>query len=232
MKHVSQLTGCLIVEKSCRHVNDLLTQIEAEKSSRAAETEEAQMMQMGPPTLADNQMPNIAPTDQIELKTMVDAIAAASHREAEAHETAIFLTKENDELKLKLRVLIEDNNKLIELYEGAVAENHNDGKGTKISEEQITEGESYQYQQFSEDLQMKKELDNLKHQLLEMHEENEKLMGLYEKAMQEKNELKRLFAYNEQKHNETRAEINCPENLVEIDGGRNLQSNEFFMPVD
>ncbi|PQQ14032.1 hypothetical protein Pyn_37758 [Prunus yedoensis var. nudiflora] len=35
----------------------------------------------------------------MELKTMVDAIAAASEREAEAHETAIILSKENDGLE-------------------------------------------------------------------------------------------------------------------------------------
>lgn len=46
-------------------------------------------------------------------------------REAEAHETAIMLAKENDELKMKLKALIEDNSKLIELYEQAAAENNN-----------------------------------------------------------------------------------------------------------
>ncbi|KAJ0860309.1 hypothetical protein HanRHA438_Chr13g0622261 [Helianthus annuus] len=61
--------------------------------------------------------------DQGELQTMVDAIAAASQREAEAHETAIILSKENDELRVKLKMLIDDNNKLIELYDHAVADN-------------------------------------------------------------------------------------------------------------
>lgn len=61
-------------------------------------------------------------SDQRELQTMVDAIAAASQREAEAHETAIILSKENDELRIKLKMLIDDNNKLIELYEKAVAD--------------------------------------------------------------------------------------------------------------
>ncbi|KAD1742251.1 hypothetical protein E3N88_42367 [Mikania micrantha] len=58
-------------------------------------------------------------SDQRELQAMVDAIAAASQREAEAHETAIILSKENDELRAKLKMLIDDNNKLIEIYDHA-----------------------------------------------------------------------------------------------------------------
>ncbi len=34
---------------------------------------------------------------------MVHAIAAASQREAKAHETAIMLSKENEELRMKLK---------------------------------------------------------------------------------------------------------------------------------
>ncbi|KAJ4890577.1 P-loop containing nucleoside triphosphate hydrolases superfamily protein [Raphanus sativus] len=61
--------------------------------------------------------------DQIEVETMVQAIACASQREAVAHETAVKLSKENEELCQKIKVLIEDNNKLIELYEQVAAEN-------------------------------------------------------------------------------------------------------------
>ncbi|KAJ6311044.1 hypothetical protein OIU76_015712 [Salix suchowensis] len=71
----------------------------------------------------------------MELKTMVDAIAAASQREAEAHEKAITLYTENNELQLKLETLIEANedlqsklkalieekNSLIEMYERAAS---------------------------------------------------------------------------------------------------------------
>lgn len=81
--------------------------------------------------LASNDMSTISFSDQMELKTMVDAIAAASQREASAHETAIALSKENDELRMKLRVLIEDNNKLIELYETAASESKF-GNGSKV----------------------------------------------------------------------------------------------------
>jgi kinesin family member 15 len=58
---------------------------------------------------------------QMELKTLVDAIASASQRETKAHETAIGLAKENDELRMQLKVLIEDNKRLVELYEHTIA---------------------------------------------------------------------------------------------------------------
>ncbi|CAA6662821.1 unnamed protein product [Spirodela intermedia] len=107
---------------------------------------------------------------QMELKAMVDAIAAASQREAEAHETAILLAKENEELRAKLNVLIEENNKLIELYEAAVSEGIISKKAGEEEEDQ----------------------ESRKEELREVHEENERLMGLYERAMQERDELKRL----------------------------------------
>ncbi|CAI9105872.1 OLC1v1004893C1 [Oldenlandia corymbosa var. corymbosa] len=214
-------------EKLQRHVNDLLTQLEVEKSSRAAEIEEAKTS--GLHSLNKNQMPSTAPADQKELQTIVDAIAAASQREAEAHETAIFLSKENDELKMKLKVMIEDNNRLIELYEGAVEENHNGSKGARVTKEQRSEEETYHYHKDQEEhLQMEKEIDNLKHQLQEMHEENDKLMGLYEKAMQEKDELKRVVVSNEQNMNGMRVEFNCPEKLVVMYGVKESQSDENF----
>ncbi|CDP15586.1 unnamed protein product [Coffea canephora] len=197
-------------EKLQRHVDDLVRQLEAER------TQDALRNQPGLPSMAKNQIPNTAPPEQIELKTMVDAIAAASQREAESHEMAIFLSKENDELKMKLKVLIEDNNKLIELYEAAVAQNHADGKETHKSEERMEEEQYHDSQLAGEQLEMNKEVQNVKHQLLEMHEENEKLMGLYEKAMQERDELKRLLASNEQKSVEKRVECDRPVELVEM----------------
>ncbi|KAL3530221.1 hypothetical protein ACH5RR_009543 [Cinchona calisaya] len=219
-------------EKLQRHVDDLVIQLEAERASKAAKTEEALRTQFGLPSLANNQVLTNAPTDQIELKTMVDAIAAASQREAEAHETAIILSKENDELKMKLKVLIEDNNKLIELYEVAVADNHTDSKETDTCKEQTREEEKLRFSQFAvEHSDIKKEVENLKHQLLDLHEENERLMGLYEKAMQERDEFKRLLASSEQKIVETTGDFNCPAKLVKI-GGNDLDSDELFIPVD
>ncbi|XP_027102355.2 kinesin-like protein KIN-12E [Coffea arabica] len=213
-------------EKLQRHVDDLVRQLEAER------TQDALRNQPGLPSMAKNQIPNTAPPEQIELKTMVDAIAAASQREAESHEMAIFLSKENDELKMKLKVLIEDNNKLIELYEAAVAQNHADGKETHKSEERMEEEQYHDSQFAGEQLEMNKEVQNVKHQLLEMHEENEKLMGLYEKAMQERDELKRLLASNEQKSVEKRVECDRPVELVEMYEENHLKLEESFMPVD
>ncbi|XP_051113609.1 kinesin-like protein KIN-12E isoform X2 [Andrographis paniculata] len=112
-------------------------------------------------------------SDQTEIKTMVDAIAAVSEREAEAHERVVSMSKETDELRSKLKVSIEEKNKLIDLYERAVAENK--GKSDDVAADEQAEVES------------------LKHHLSEMHEENDRLLSLYEKAMQERDELKRVI---------------------------------------
>lgn len=85
---------------------------------------------------------------EMELKAMVHAIAAASQREAEAHETTISLAKENEDLKLQLGAIMEDTR-----------------RGST---------------------------ENLEVQLREMHHENEKLLGLYEDAMHERDDLGRL----------------------------------------
>ncbi|KAF5930199.1 hypothetical protein HYC85_031072 [Camellia sinensis] len=198
-------------DKFERHVTDFVTELEAERSSKV-QKEEAQKLQI----------PNIALNDQMELKAMVDAIAAANQREAEAHETAIILSKENDELQKKLKVLIEDNNKLIELYDRANSENA-DKSMVKVHDPQEykTEDHSNHFGEFGEEkeLEVKREVENLEHQLAEMHEENEKLMALYEKAMQERDEFKRMLSFGGQNIVEIR-KINYPEKLVEVDGGK------------
>uniref|UniRef100_A0A5B7BRW2 Putative phragmoplast orienting kinesin 2 isoform X1 n=1 Tax=Davidia involucrata TaxID=16924 RepID=A0A5B7BRW2_DAVIN len=202
-------------DKLERHITDLATELEAERSSQAIK-EEKQKLQIELPSLT---------TDQIELKTMVDAIAAASQREAEAHETAIILSKENDELRMKLKVLIEDNNKLIELYERAVAENNDKNSDTVQNSQENAQNHDNDLTEFAEELEMRREVENLEHQLLEMHEENEKLMGLYEKAMQERDEFKRMLSSGGQNSIEIR-EFNCPEKFVEVDGGESLKSDK------
>ncbi|KAA8544392.1 hypothetical protein F0562_022404 [Nyssa sinensis] len=203
------------------HVNDLVTELEVERSSKAIK-EEPQKLQIELPSITTDHMPNIALNDQIELKTMVDAIATASQREAEAHETAIILSKENDELRMKLKVLIEDNNKLIELYERAVAENNDkNSDAAQNSQEENAQNHNNDLTVFAEELEMRTEVENLEHQLMEMHEENEKLLGLYEKAMQERDEFKRMLSSGGQNSTEIR-EFNCPEKFVEVDGGESL----------
>ncbi|GFY98894.1 P-loop containing nucleoside triphosphate hydrolases superfamily protein [Actinidia rufa] len=209
-----------------RHVNDLVTELEAERSSKV-QKEETQKLQI--------ELPSVT-ADQIELKTMVDAIAAASQREAEAHETAIFLSKENEELRMKLKVLIEDNNKLIELYEQAVSENTDKGRGNvrNCQEYNIEDRSNHHYGEFAneKELVVKREVENLEHQLMEMHEENEKLMVLYEKAMQERDEFKRLFSSGGKNIVETKGEFNFPEKLVEVDGGENHKPDEYTVSLD
>ncbi|GFZ13069.1 P-loop containing nucleoside triphosphate hydrolases superfamily protein [Actinidia rufa] len=182
-----------------RHVTDLITEVEAERSSKV-QKEETQKLQIELPSLT---------TDQIELKTIVDAIAAASQREAEGHETAIF--------------------SLVELYERAVLENTDRGwDNIRNCQKYNTEDHSnHHYGGFVDEkkLVVKREVENLEHQLMEMHEENEKLMVLYEKAMQERDEFKRLFSSGGKNIVETR-EFNCPEKLVEVDGGENHKPDE------
>ncbi|KAL5574549.1 hypothetical protein UlMin_016248 [Ulmus minor] len=183
-------------EKLERDVNDLMTKLEEERSSKAIRegTEQVEL-----PSLSSD-VPTINLGDQMELKTMVDAIAAASQREAEAHETAITLSKEKDELRLRIKVLLEDNNKLIELYERATTELQN--KTSEIQDE----------------VETNKVVENLEHQLMEMHEENEKLMGLYEQAMQERDEFKRVLSSGVGQRNESKGEFDCAETVVKVDG--------------
>jgi kinesin family protein 15 len=187
---------------------------------------------------------------QIELKTLVDAISSASQREAEAHETAIGLAKENEELRMQLKVLIEDNKRLFDLYEHAIlnVEANQDGNcptipqnehasvqqgshpfgenlvnadlpntppagpsdlhvhnSSSMKEESKVADEKY----VNEDYLSRNTSAELRLQLEEMHEENDRLMGLYEKAMQERDEYKRKVL--EQSNSETVKETQSDE---------------------
>ncbi|ESQ45972.1 hypothetical protein EUTSA_v10010073mg [Eutrema salsugineum] len=150
---------------------------------------------------------------QMEVKTMVQAIACASQREAEAHETAIKLSKENDELCKKIKVLIEDNNKLIELYEQVAAENSSRALGNTETDSSSNNAEAQNSAEIALEVErsaaaeLKSMIGNLENQLSEVHEENEKLMSLYENAMKEKDEVKRQISPPGQ------------EKLIEVDAG-------------
>ncbi|KAK6119826.1 hypothetical protein DH2020_046421 [Rehmannia glutinosa] len=152
---------------------------------------------------------------------LVDAIAAASHREAKAHETAILLSKENDELRMKLKVLVEDNNELIDLYETAIAENSRKSCEHSLNPPENS-NEDHNFTEVAEEkkLEMKREFESLNHQLAEMHEENDKLLSLYEKAMQERDELKKVIASGQRKSESNKGDFSCLEKLVEIDEGQ------------
>ncbi|RRT57861.1 hypothetical protein B296_00019674 [Ensete ventricosum] len=218
------LSSCLEAkEKLERRVDELGSELEEQRNSTHAPYEGVELPQTncditsGRGKLSD---------DQIELKTMVDAIAVASQREVEAHETAIALAKENEELRMKLGVLIEDNNKLIELYENAIAEGGNNDAGSlaKVDKSLVQVDMSAEFneirpEEFNQGFHCsgKKDIESLEHQLYEMHEENEKLMGLYEKAMKERDDFKRILASMESNMSLTKEEIVCPEKLVEMD---------------
>ncbi|XP_021892636.1 kinesin-like protein KIN-12E [Carica papaya] len=201
-----------------KRVNDFIKELEEEKSSKDTKEEIQEVKFQNLST----DVPTINLNDQMELKRMVDAIAAASQKEAEAHETAIKLVKENDELRLKLKVLLEDNNKLIELYEKAAAENNY--KGSTSTENALgnntrnDNSDNVDEAAEKKEVDMKKVVENLEHQLLDLHEENEKLMGLYERAMQERDEFKRMVSSSGLNVAESR-EPDFPEKLVEVDDG-------------
>ena len=222
----------LLTIKSCRNVNDLVTKLDEERTYR---TTKEGIQQVELPSLPTD-VPIINLNDQMELKTMVDAIAAASQREAKAHETAIMLSKENDELRMKLKVLIEDNNKLIELYERAAAEgNYKTTNKIDRAEEGGTEAQNtdgFTELAKEKEFEMKNVIENLEHQLLDINEENEKLMGLYERAMQERDELKRMLSSSGQRRGESKLEFDCPEKLVEVDGMDHIESGELPISVE
>ncbi|KAI4322505.1 hypothetical protein L6164_022193 [Bauhinia variegata] len=198
-------------EKLERHVDDLTAQLEEEKSKTMKEGKQ----QMDLPSLSSD-MPVVNLKDQLELKAMVDAIATASQREAEAHETAIMLSKENDELRMKLKVLIEDNNKLIELYEEAASESN----PKTINKAESTQEIGLKVDNTENETELKRAVEKLEHQLVEMNDENEKLMSLYERAMQERDDFKRIISSCGHKRVETEGETSCHEKLVEVDGGK------------
>ncbi|XP_074585847.1 kinesin-like protein KIN-12G [Curcuma longa] len=209
-------------EKLERRVDELVFQLEEQRKSTLALSEGSELPQSECIVLETEKSSD----DQIELKTMVDAIAVASQREVEAHESAIALARENEELRLKLTVLIDDNNKLIELYESAIAEGANnvavcgckfvqtDGQDETSSERHENRPEESICEFHDSEI---KDIENLQHQLHDLHEENEKLMGLYEEAMKERDEFKRILASMETKVLSTKEEISCPEKLVEMD---------------
>uniref|UniRef100_A0ACD6A7U1 Uncharacterized protein n=1 Tax=Avena sativa TaxID=4498 RepID=A0ACD6A7U1_AVESA len=208
------LSVCLQAkEKLERRVDELTVELEAAKKCDH-ENKESEVAQL--------QEQSVLLDAQTELKTLVDAIATASQREAEAHETAIGLTKENEELRTELKVLIEDNKRLVDLYEHAIVniEVKQDGNYPSVPHtEDVNEQQSshpscggntvndslLDYQPESatgfpkmmdekcshKDDLSRSEFSELQLQLEEMHEENDKLMSLYEQAMQERDEFKR-----------------------------------------
>ncbi|XP_062214569.1 kinesin-like protein KIN-12G [Phragmites australis] len=224
-----KLTFCLEAkEKLERHVDELTTKLEHTKKHDDTNkgSKAFQLQEQGEAGLHN------LPDAQMELKTLVDAIASASQREAEAHETAIGLAKENEELRMQLKVLIEDNKRLVELYEHAIA---NVETNQDINCPTIPQTEDASDQQSSHPfggISVNKDLldahpvgttdlpvhnssnAELHLRLEEMHEENDRLMGLYEKAMQERDEFKRKIF--EQSDSETREEIQSCEKDAEI----------------
>ncbi|XP_062212428.1 kinesin-like protein KIN-12G [Phragmites australis] len=248
-----KFTFCLEAkDKLERRVDELTTELELTKKhdDTNKEFKAVQLQEEGDAGLHD------LPDAQTELKTLVDAIASASQREAEAHETAIGLAKENEELRMQLKVLIEDNKRLVELYEHAIVNvgANQDGNcptipqtkdasdqqsshpfgGNSADEDDLLEAQPVGTSDLSihnsssvdeepkilgekciqEDNLSRTTFAELRLQLEEMHEENDRLMGLYEKAMQERDEFKRKIL--EQGDSETMEEIQSDEKDAEM----------------
>ncbi|OMO68507.1 hypothetical protein CCACVL1_19930 [Corchorus capsularis] len=197
-----------------RYVNDLLEKLDDERSSRPGKDETHQTEL---PSLSMD-VPMVNHNDQMELKTMVDAIAAASQREAEALEKAFKLSQENDELRSKLKGYVEDNKQLLELYEQKAAESNCKSSNEAGSTHENNFGAGLDEHHEGKEIESKKVVENLEQQLMEMHEENEKLMSLYEGAMQERDDLKRMLSSGNLTRRDDR-EFSFPEKLVEMDGG-------------
>ncbi|GLT44363.1 hypothetical protein SLA2020_182660 [Shorea laevis] len=174
-------------------------------------------------------MPLVNFNDQTELKTIVDAIAAASQREAEALERVYKLTQENDELHLKLKGYVEDNKQLVELYQQKATEDISGGsnKAEIALQGGVVDDSATDLEQLAveKEAEMKKVIENLEQQLMEMHEENEKLMSLYEKAMQERDKFKGILSSGGQ-NRVVDKEHDCLEKFVEVDEGKHLMSGE------
>ncbi|XP_066386122.1 kinesin-like protein KIN-12G [Miscanthus floridulus] len=225
-----KLTFCLEAKENLEmHVNELTTELELTKKNDNTDKEfkAAQLQEQG-----EADLHNLSDA-QMELKTLVDAIASASQREAEAHETAIGLAKENEELRMQLKVLFEDHKRLVELYENAVVNVEANQDRNPVNEDLLnaqpaatSDLHAHNSSNVAEeskivDEQCTKE-DNLSRitsvelrlQLEEMHEENDRLMGLYEKAMQERDEFKRKIL--EQSDSEAVKEIQLDEKDVEM----------------
>jgi kinesin family protein 15 len=236
----------------CRRVDELTVELELTKKHDDTHNncKAVELQEQGEAGLHD------LSDAQIELKTLVDAISSASQREAEAHETAIGLAKENEELRMQLNVLIEDNKRLLDLYEHAIVnveanqdencpaipENENasdqqDSHPNSVNEDPTNAPPSNLHAHNSSSMEEESKIadkkctneDNLSRnksaelrlQLDEMHEENDRLMGLYEKAMQERDELKRKIL--EQSNSETVEEIRSDEKDVEMSEAAGLE---------
>ncbi|KMZ62732.1 hypothetical protein ZOSMA_44G01340 [Zostera marina] len=172
IQYERKLTDCLETkDKLERYVDDLVSQLE-EKKSTQIDNEDKMICDITHGLIP----PSDVSTDQMELETMVEAISVASQREAESHETTMALAKEIEELRSRFSILNEEKNEVTKLYENALA-------NIKSSDNPDND-------------QLSKKLEVTAHQgyqLYDLHEENDKLMSLYEQAMRERDEFKRLL---------------------------------------
>lgn len=173
-----------------------------------------------------------------ELKDLVEAISAASQREAEAQGTAIFLAREVDDLRKKIKESVEDNGRLIVMYEKAMQERDEIRKAEEDAREINEKSQELvlflrnQVEELEKEIKernhkflskgdmsgkddctnnwpdgtsamnaevehivfhLKKEIEGLLVKLQDTSEENERLLELYEKAMRERDDARRMW---------------------------------------
>ncbi|KAH9330267.1 hypothetical protein KI387_002375 [Taxus chinensis] len=226
----NNLSFCLEAkEKLERRVDDLMIQIEKFKVSNSLKA-----VEMATSTedtyLQDLESGVEGLSAQRELKDLVEAISAASQREAEAQGTAIFLAREVEDLRKKLRESVDDNKRLIDMYEKAMQERDEVRKAEKDSQEvqeklqkqvlllrhQVEElqkeidghndtfkGHNYANNwpnginvvsaEAEQTIVLRKEVEDLQLKLQDTSEENDRLLELYEKAMQERDDIRRML---------------------------------------
>ncbi|GLJ17029.1 hypothetical protein SUGI_0294640 [Cryptomeria japonica] len=224
----NNLSFCLEAkEKLERRVDDLMFQIEKMKVSNNTGMEEmATATEVNYSQEVEADVEGLSA--QRELKDLVEAISVASQREAEAQGDAIFLATEVEDLRKKLRESVDDNKRLIDMFEKVIQERDEirkaeedsrevqeklqeqvlllrnqveelqkeiDGQSDTFRKDDYTnnwpEGVNVVNAEVEQTVVLRKEVDDLRLKLHDTSEENERLLELYEKAMQEKDEIRK-----------------------------------------
>eukprot|EP01018_Ginkgo_biloba_P023736 Gb_23969 [translate_table: standard] len=229
----NNLSFCLEAkEKLERRVDDLMIQIDKMKTSNADRAIGLNTVMEAAESQEDETFKESL-LAQRELKDLVEAISAASQREAEAQGAAISLAREVEDLRKKLKESVEDNRRLIDMYEKAMQERDAIRKTEKETrdlqvkaqeqvillrnqveelEKEITErnmvdmyakvdcmktlhetSNGVNGEAEHDILHLRKEVEELQSKLQDTSEENERLLELYERAMRERDDIRRMW---------------------------------------
>lgn len=224
-------------EKLERRVDDLMIHFDKMKVSDADGAVQLNSA-MHAPELKEETSFRDGLSAERELKDLVEAISAASQREAEAQGTAIFLAREVDDLRKNIKESVEDNERLIIMYEKAMQELDEIRKAEEDAREMNEKSQELvhffrnQVEELEKEikernhkflskgdmsgkddwpniwpdgtsamnaevehivLHLRKEIAELLVKLQDTSEENERLLELYEKAMRERDDARRMW---------------------------------------